>query len=59
MRPRAIILILDFQDQILKKPYPRNGVPIDKERKGYESIWSWIHFITLYLDLIHDLDFGF
>ena len=33
-----LTLTLDFQSQILKMLYLRNGRPIDMERKGCESI---------------------
>ena len=35
------------------------GWPIDKERKGCESIECWTHIVTLNFDLTHDLDLGF
>ena len=46
---------LNFQHQILKLLYPRNGRPIDMERKGYESIGCYTYFVTL----TYDLDLGF
>ena len=35
------------------------GGPIDKERKGYESIGCYTPFVTFNFDLNHDLDLGF
>ena len=64
-------LTLDFQGQILKKSYLRNGMAdfqgqffliagyrnglIDIERKGYESIGCY----TYYVAFSYDLDLGF
>ena len=53
-------LTFDFQGQILKKSYLRNGWPIDMERKGCESIECWTHVVTFNGHLTHDdLDLGF
>ena len=41
---------LDFQGQILKMLYLRNGGPIDMERKGCEFIGCYTHIVTLTLD---------
>ena len=50
---------LDFQGQILKKLYLRNGWPIDMKRKGWESIGCYTHFVTFDVHFTHDLDLGF
>ena len=52
-------LTLDFQCQILKKSYLRNGMTIDMELKGGESIECWTHTVTFNGHLTHDLYFGF
>ena len=43
---------LDFQGQILKKPYPLSWDEMDK------LIRSQTQFVTLNFDLIRDLDLG-
>ena len=45
--PWAMTSTLDFQGQILKMLYLRNGGPIDMERKGCEFIGCYTHIVTL------------
>ena len=52
-------LTLDFQGQILKKSYLRNGMADWHGRKGCESIGCYIYFVTFNVHLTHDLDIGF
>ena len=56
-----LTLTLDFQGQILKMLYLRNGRlgPIDVEQKGYESIGCYTYFVTFNFPLTHDLDLRF
>ena len=48
-----------FKVKFLKCCISGMGGLIDIERKGYESIWCYIHFVTFNFDLNHDLDLGF
>ena len=57
--PSPMTLTLDFQGQILKRSYLRNGMTIDMELKGCESIECWTHAVTFNGHLTHDLYFGF
>ena len=54
-----LTLTLDFQGQILKKSYLRNGMADWHGRKGCESIGCYIYFVTFNVHLTHDLDLGF
>ena len=51
-------LTLDFQGQVLKKPYLINRMVDWHGTKGYEAI-SQTHFVTLNFDPTHDLDLRF
>ena len=55
----SMTLTLDFQGQILKKLYFRNGMADWHGRKGCESIECYTHIVTSNFDLTHDLDLGF
>ena len=53
-------LTLDFQGQILKKLYIRNGGgSIDMEQKGFGSIDCWTHYVSLAFVIAHDIEPGF
>ena len=57
-----MILILDFQSQISKKPDLRNRRADWHRKKGMwscESIGSGTHFLDLNIYLSHDLDIEF
>ena len=51
-----LTLTLDFQGQILKMLYIRNGRADWHGTKGCESIGCYTHFVTFNFDLNHDLD---
>ena len=52
---RQFTLTLDFQGQILKMLYLRNGRTDQHGTKGYESIGYYAYFVTF----SYDLDLGF
>ena len=54
-----VIVTLDFQGQMLKRPYDRNRRANDMEWKWCESIGRWTHFVTLNFDPTRDTDLGF
>ena len=41
------------------KSHIRNGMAVDMELKGYESIECWTHVVTVTVPLTHDLHLGF
>ena len=47
------------RSKILKSCIPGMEGPIDMKQKGYESMGSQTYFVTLNLDVTHDLDLGF
>ena len=44
-------LTFDFEGHILKSYISRKGWSINREWKGWESIWCWTHHVTLSYDL--------
>ena len=56
--PSPMTLTLDFQGQILKMLYLRNGLADWHGRKGCESIGCYTHFVTFNFDFNLDLDLG-